>query len=445
MGVRKKAEPTPKAAKPKAAVAEVNVKTEKIQCLSSFFKPVPASVTSALASGQGAAQASSSKDAPPQAFAAAPVVAETSAATQVAPQASAATQVAPQASAAAPVVAQTSAATQVAPQASVPAPSVDASGDSRKRTAAEIYKLDKNRVDHKIRKGSLPQHDMDTWKAISAKGVVGTTEKKQQFVREVAACTDGAYDSEYFSKTEYMENVKTSRAKDKWRSWERYKTDHGYACAMAIVQGRPELTRMNRELPEGHTVPWPDHLEIFNTDNTELRDVKHGTRVELKSKIQDDSGQAAAAFKATVAVLDTPSDSTSTPVAAAAPASSTPSGTRSGTGTKIATEEMDKRHACIQKIRTARRTWDSASMDYKITHQNAAGNIYVSAALMELFSKLIDDGATVDKKMQKADEQYRQTGDVRITEMQESIKLIEEIKKTAKLTQGKIINLTDGQ
>ena len=84
-------------------------------------------------------------------------------------------------------------------------------------------------------------------------------------------------------------------------------------------------------------------------------------------------------------------------------------------------------------------------MDHKITHQKGAGYIYVSAALIDLFTKLIDDGATVDKRLQKADEQYRQTGDVRITEMQESMKLIEEIKKTAKLTQGKIINLTDGQ
>ena len=84
-------------------------------------------------------------------------------------------------------------------------------------------------------------------------------------------------------------------------------------------------------------------------------------------------------------------------------------------------------------------------MDYKITHQNAAGNVFVSAALMDLFTKLIDDGSTVDKKLQTTDEQYRQTGEARITEMQESIKSLEDFKKMAKLTQGEINTLTDGQ
>ena len=84
-------------------------------------------------------------------------------------------------------------------------------------------------------------------------------------------------------------------------------------------------------------------------------------------------------------------------------------------------------------------------MDYKITHQKAASNVFVSHALLDMFTKLIDEGVSLDAKLQSADEQYRQTGELDVAGMQEHIKSLEALKVKAKLTQGKINTLTDGQ
>ena len=57
---------------------------------------------------------------------------------------------------------------------------------------------------------------------------------------------------------------------------------------------------------------------------------------------------------------------------------------------KLSKEELDARSRCMQAVRSAHRSLDSAVLDYKMTHQVGSQNQFVATNLLERLSVHID-------------------------------------------------------
>ena len=215
---------------------------------------------------------------------------------------------------------------------------------------------------------------------------------------------------------------------------EKYAELEGQAVALASILANPGKGRVHEDLPPDHSVPWPDHLQIKTTRKLENRD---NTRRDIISKTagtaDDQHGSMAAHFAAmrdAAATSRMPSQMPDLHAVAVAEAVVVP--------VKLSKEELDARTRCMQAVRTAHRSFDSAVLDYKMAHQSGSQNEFVAENLLLRLSQHIDTCAAHDKDLVAADVTYRKTQIVDITAMKTLIQSMHDDMAKAKSIAKKV-------
>ena len=275
-------------------------------------------------------------------------------------------------------------------------------------------------------------------------------ERRVEFVERLAAATLKNIAADPFLanilKTTDVIETKKEGAQGEWRSYHDCCTLDGKVVVDEVVRLKGCAMRTNKKLLPGHTVPYPEYLEL-----NWAKDVWSNMKATIDTtKLTEENREATADDRATIAATNrtfnqsftSPASSGPRPLAYEAIADAPPA-----TLTKLEQCEKDRKRAedvdkCMKNLLRAHNEWDRRVRDFNTTIAKSKCNENTRDTPVErAVEGFIKDGSDVDDEIQKVLLKMKVSGELSSIECVDANVKCDEIVKIVKECAKKSVSL----
>ena len=256
----------------------------------------------------------------------------------------------------------------------------------------------RNDFDYKRRSGKFPNNVVAKWDELAHDKTPGVQGRRRKFIADIMEVADGNYDAVVYKQDSVAGKRTTLADSEEWISWVVFERDEGRVSAMEQITSKSVDSQRHPGLPVDSALKWPEDQQIMRRrcikTNSEYTGKQLRREIELESEAHTES-----VFSTLTQAVDAHMHPVATPAHSAA-ASAVQSSPRS-------LEDVALQTKALQSIRNGHRAWDSASIDFKLLHGNAAEHPDVSAALLGRFEESRTAADATDKKIMGIETSYR--------------------------------------
>ena len=262
----------------------------------------------------------------------------------------------------------------------------------------------RNDFDYKRRTGKFPNNVVAKWDELAHDKTPGVQGRRRKFIADIMEVADGNYDAVVYKQDSVAGKRTTLADSEEWISWVVFERDEGRVSAMEQITSKSVDSQRHPGLPVDSALKWPEDQQIMRRrcikTNSEYTGKQLRREIELESEAHTES-VFSTLIQAVDAHMHAPvATAAHSAAAAAAAAAAVQSSPRS-------LEDVALQTKALQSIRNGHRAWDSASIDFKLLHGNAAEHPDVSAALLGRFEESRKAGDATDKKIMGIETSYR--------------------------------------